>query len=284
MQAAGFLVAMFLCAGLWSLARSRAARVGLLLAFTIIAIGFFATQSRGGFISLSFATVAAFVLLPRQRKRLLGLAGAAGVGFGVIAAVAPGAVARITDFGGGTTGRSSVWAVAWKIFNDHPLLGVGLSNFQTVEPHYALRAGPLDRADLVAEIPHLVHNVYLQMLTECGVIGFALFMLVMGGCLRASWLAARRFDASGHVRYGDLARTVLMAEIAMLSALFFISDAEDPRLWILLGLGPVLLSLARRSSRAELAPSPRGSLPPASRAQTRPALPLHSRASLTNSL
>ena len=85
------------------------------------------------------------------------------------------------------------------------------------------------------------------MLTECGVIGFALFMIVIVGCMRTSWLAARRFDATGHVGYGDLARAVLMAEIAMLSALFFISDGEDLRLWILLGLGPVLLSLARRT-------------------------------------
>ena len=44
-QAAGFLVAMFLCAGLWSLARSRVARLSLLVAFISVTIGFFATQS-----------------------------------------------------------------------------------------------------------------------------------------------------------------------------------------------------------------------------------------------
>jgi O-antigen ligase len=249
-QAAGFLVSMFLCVGLWSLARSRTARIGLLLAFTSVAVGFFATQSRGGFISLAFAAVAGFVLLPRQRKRLLGLAGVACMGLGVVAAVNSAAVARITDIGGGSSGRSSLWAVAWKIFTEHTWLGIGLGNFQSVEPHYTLRSGPLNRADLVAETPHLVHNVYLQILTECGVIGFALFMIVIVSCMRTSWLAARRFDAAGHIGYGDLARAVLMAEIAMLSALFFISDGEDLRLWILLGLGPVLLSLARRTKPA----------------------------------
>lgn len=256
-QAAGFLVAMFLCAGLWSLARSRIARLSLLLAFISVTIGFFATQSRGGFISLAIAAVIGFVLLPRQRKRLLGLAGAACVGFGVIAAVAPGAIARITDFGGGTTGRSSVWAVAWKIFTEHPWLGIGIGNFQTVEPHYTLRSGTLTRVDLIAENPHYVHNVYLQLLTETGIVGFLIFLIVIGGCLRASWLAARSFDAIGQLRYGDLARAVLMAEIAMLSAQFFISDGEDLRLWILLGLGPVMLSLARRMPPAVTSMTPK---------------------------
>jgi O-antigen ligase len=254
-QAAGFLVAMFLCAGLWSLARTTASRLMLGVAFIAVAVGFFATQSRGGFVSLGIAAVTGFVLLPRQRKRLLGLAGAAGVGFGVIAALSPGAVARITDIGGGTSGRSDVWAVAWKVFTDHPWLGVGISNFQTVEPHYALKAGSLSRIELIVEVPHYVHNVYLQMLTETGVIGLAVFLLAIVGCLHASWRAARRFDAIGRVAYGDLARAVLLGEIAMLSALFFISDGEDPRLWILLGLGPVMLSLARRMGPASAAPS-----------------------------
>jgi O-antigen ligase len=249
-QAAGFLVAMFLCTGMWSLARTRLARVSLLIAFITVAVGFFATQSRGGFISLGFAAVTGFVLMPRQRKRLLGLAGAAGVGFAMIAAVSPGAVARITDIGGGSSGRSDLWAVAWRIFSDHPWHGIGISNFQTVEPHYTLKSGALARVELIAEVPHYVHNVYLQLLTETGIIGLAIFLIVIIGCLRASWLAARRFDAIGRVGYGDLARAVLMGELAMLSALFFISDGEDWRLWILLGLGPVMLSLARSTEPA----------------------------------
>ena len=154
---------------------------------------------------------------------------------------------RITNFGGGTSGRSEIWTVAWKIFTDHPWVGIGLSNFQTVEPRYTLKSGAITRVELISEDPHLVHNVYLQLLTETGVVGALIFLVVIAGCLRASWLAAHQFDAIGRVRYGDLARAVLMAEIAMLSAQFFISDGEDWRLWILLGLGPVMLSLARRT-------------------------------------
>jgi O-antigen ligase len=252
-QAAGYILAMFLCAGLWSIARQRITRFGLLLAFIIVTIGFFATQSRGGLLALAFAAVAGIVALPRQRKRLLGLVGAASIGLGVVAALNPGAITRMTNFGGGASGRDDLWTVAGDIFNSHPWIGIGLNNFQDVAPHRALSSGPLTRVDLVAEQPHLVHNVYLQLLTETGVIGLLIFLVVIAGALRASWLAAQRFDASGHVGYGDLARAILMAAIGMLAAQFFISDGDDWRLWILLGLGPVLLSLARRAPPSDAA-------------------------------
>lgn len=246
-QAAGFIVAMFLCAGFWGLARRRLARLGLLLAFIIVAIGFFATQSRGGLLALAVAAVAGLVVLPGQRKRLLGLTAAAGVGLGIVAFVNPSAITRMTDIGGGSSGRSDIWQVAWTIFKRHPLNGIGLNNFEAVEPHYTLNSGTLSRVELIVDKPHLVHNVYLQLLTETGIVGFVIFLVVIVASMRASWLAAKRFDASGHFGYGDLARAALMASIAMLAAQFFISDGDDWRLWILLALGPVLLSLARRS-------------------------------------
>lgn len=258
-QAAGYLVAMFLCAGCWGLTQRRLARTGLLLAFVIVTVGFFATQSRGGLLALGVTAIAGLVLLPRQRKRLLGLAGAACVGLGVVAAANPSALERMVDFGGGSSGRDDLWQVAWTIFKQHHWVGIGLDNFETVEPHYALNSGTLSRVELISDHPHLVHNTYLQLLTETGVVGFALFMLVIAACLRASWVAAKQFDAIGRNGYGDLARAALMAEIAMLTTQFFISDGFDWRLWILLGLGPVLLSMARRARAAAEAA---GTLPP----------------------
>jgi len=57
----------------------------------------------------------------------------------------------------------------------------------------------------------------------------------------------KRFEASGRPELADLARAVLMGTVAMLVALFFISDGNDVRLWVLLAMGPALLTLAGRT-------------------------------------
>lgn len=250
-QAAGFVAGMFLCAGLWGLARTGARRAALAGCFVAITIGFFLTQSRGGLLALGVAAIAGIVLLPRQRRRLLALAGAALIGLAFVAATSPSAVERMTNIGGGTSGRSDLWTVAARIFQDHPWAGIGLGSFQTVEPSYTLRSGPLTRVDLVAQEPHLVHNLYLQLATETGVIGLALFLFFIFMALRSSWLAGRSFERLGRPALADLAGAVMMGSIGMLAAQIFISDGDDWRMWILLGIGPALLTLARQTPPRE---------------------------------
>ena len=39
----------------------------------------------------------------------------------------------------------------------------------------------------------------------------------------------------------------MMGTIGMLAALFFITNGDDQRLWVLLALGPVMLGISRRT-------------------------------------
>jgi putative inorganic carbon (hco3(-)) transporter len=245
-QAAAFLGAMFLTGGLISVFRRSAARIGLSLALAVITVGFFATESRGGLLALGLALLAAFGLFPQHRGRILGLAVIAGMGLAVWLPSRPDALHRLTHFGASGSGRQDEWTVAWRIFSGHPLVGVGLSNFQVLEPRYVLQPGNLTHVQYVSETPKLVHNAYLQLLAETGLVGLVAFLLVALGSLRASWLAARHLDALGQTGYANLARAVLIGTIGMLAAMFFISDGQDSRLWILFALGPVLLTLAKR--------------------------------------
>jgi O-antigen ligase len=245
-QAAAFLGAMFVTGGLISVYRRPAARIALSLALALITAGFFATQSRGGLLALAFALIAALVLLPRYRVRILGLAVIAGMGLAAWLPSHSKALDRLTDFGGSGSGRQDEWTVAWRIFGEHHLTGVGVGNITLFEPRYVLEPGSLTSVRLIAESPALVHNAYLQLLAETGVVGLAAFLLVLLGSLRACWLAARRFDALGLRDQADLARAILIATIGMAAAMFFISHANDYRLWVLFALGPVLLTLAKR--------------------------------------
>jgi O-antigen ligase len=245
-QAAGFVATMFLIMGLLSVNHRRVVRIGLMLAFALVTVGFLATQSRGGLLALAAGTVAALVISPRHRRRIVAMVLLAAVTAAAFAASHPGALSRITDLGGGTSGRNDLWRVAWQVFTGHPLVGVGIGNFQVVEAHYVLRPGSISRIAYLTDVPYFVHNTYLQLLAETGLIGLLGFLLVVCGCMRAAWLAAGRFDSLGRLDYADLARAVLMGMIGMLVALFFISDGDDSRLWVLLAIGPVLLSAAHR--------------------------------------
>jgi O-antigen ligase len=244
-QAAAFLGAMFVAGGLLGVFSRPGARFALSLALAFITVGFLATQSRGGALALAFALLAAFVLLPRQRARVLGWTMIVAAALVAYLQFRPAALDRLTHLSGGGSGREDVWTVAWRIFRQHPLVGIGLDNFTVVEPRYALDPGRLTDVRHVVETPDLVHNAYLQLLVETGPIGLVVFLIVVLGSLRASWLAARRFDALGRGDYANLARAVLIGTIGMLAANFFLSNGNSFLLWILFALGPVMLTLAK---------------------------------------
>jgi O-antigen ligase len=249
LQAAGFIAAMFLAIGLFSVYRSRPARIGLVLAFVIITPAFFATQSRGGLLALGVSAISAVVLFPEQRRRVLGFVAIALAIAGIAVAVQPGSLTRITDFGGGTSGRSDIWAVATKVFEQHPVFGVGLNNFAVVEPRFTLLHKDISRVQYITGstgvAPYPAHNTYLQLLTENGIIGLVAYLAIVIASLRTALLAARMFERKGYRDYAYLAQATLMGTIGMLTAIFFFTDGDDWRLWILFGLGPALLALAR---------------------------------------
>jgi len=190
--------------------------------------------------------IVAGLVFYRRKLAVIALVGLLLVGAGSWFAVSPHAWERISDIDTEGTGRSELWAVGWQIFEEHPVIGVGLNNFRSESYRYVRRPGRLKYVRLIVERPDVVHNAYLQLLVEGGVIGLALFLTVIGACLRATWMAGRQFRAVGRGRLADLSFSVLVASLGMLSASFFLANATDSRLWVLLALGPALLAMARR--------------------------------------
>ena len=100
-------------------------------------------------------------------------------------------------------------------------------------------------AQLVLDQPHVAHNTYLQMFAETGIVGLALLIGVILAALRATWAATRTFERLGDLRFAALTRTLLIAQVAVLIASVFLSNAKvSQRTWILLGLGPAALAIA----------------------------------------
>jgi probable O-glycosylation ligase (exosortase A-associated) len=148
------------------------------------ALGVVCTLSRGGFLTL-LAIGGAFLWM-RMARRPLGLRVAA-VGAAVLVLVLllpmmPSSIvdrmSTIADFSGDTTGsaseRVSDMLAASRYVALHPLFGAGLG-MSTLALNEARGAAW-----------RLVHNVYLEVGVELGLVGLVLFVALLLSCLRAT--------------------------------------------------------------------------------------------------
>jgi O-antigen ligase len=154
------------------------------------------------------------------------------------------AASRVTSFGSGT-GRTDIWTVGWRMVQAHPIEGVGVGNYQTSSIHYLLEPGAILRDEFIVDTPKVAHNTYLQVFAELGTVGLALFLSIIGFSLLSVLRAARIFERLGDPRMELISRALLVALCGVLAADFFISEEFSKQLWLLLGLGPALLGIAR---------------------------------------
>jgi O-antigen ligase len=246
--AAGLVASVVIATALLATTRRMITRTGLLFAIAILVAGVVASESRGALLASLGAALGALVLFKRRRLMVGGILATIAVLAGLWLAVDPTALNRLTNFNGGGTGRSDLWKVAWRVGTHHPIVGVGLENFVTQESQYVREPGTLTFVALIADKPHVVHNLYLQAFTETGAIGFVLLIGMAVGFLGSGIRAARRFDIRGQTDLATLSRAVVVAELSIFIALFFLSDGTDERFWVLFGAGAGLLGLAARGS------------------------------------
>ncbi len=85
--------------------------------------------------------------------------------------------------------RPILATIAYKMFLDQPLVGVGLSRYsEAARPYLGDRTVdlPLEKAR-----PYIQHNVFLSLLVETGLIGVSLFILLLAFGLWDAWHVVR---------------------------------------------------------------------------------------------
>ncbi|MEP6944322.1 MAG: O-antigen ligase family protein [Acidobacteriota bacterium] len=163
----------------------REVRIVLGLAAVVMGIAVVMTSSRGGlisFVGVMLFTIAASNFVGRRSR-----SAASGVGGQQKLALAAAAIALIVLIVGSvlflgadsslvrgiglassgdiTNGRTHFWAIALRIFADHPLFGAGLDAFGSAFTKYDSWPGTF-RVEQA-------HNDYLQTLADAGIAGFA---------------------------------------------------------------------------------------------------------------
>jgi putative inorganic carbon (hco3(-)) transporter len=220
-----------------------AALIGVVLLFA----GLVDTLSREGLVSLGAVMVGATVFGGRWRRKALlllviGVTATAGYYF-VLARATSLQRVTMTD----TSGRSSLWTVAWRVIESHPLLGVGNDNFILVENRYLNQPGAI-QAQYLVNTPKVTHNTFLEAGADLGILGVltlvAVLGLTIGAAVRAVWIFERLGDGDMEL----MCRGAVLAVVAVLTSDLFVSGQYTKYQWLLLALGPALLGYARREA------------------------------------
>jgi len=79
--------------------------------------------------------------------------------------------------------RLAHWQAAWRMFSSSPWIGVGVGQYPSAYPAFAVARwqDPLGHA----------HNYYLHTLAETGLVGFAAYVCFLLAALRTAWRGAR---------------------------------------------------------------------------------------------
>jgi O-antigen ligase len=167
----------------------------LLTGLGVSVLALIVTYSRGSW--LVFALILMF-MLPLLPTRRLGVVQGGWIGktvillcvFAALAAPLYGHVyTRLTaDDRGSAYSRLTMARVALRIIEDNPLFGVGLGNYENVMDRYD--QGP-ERAH--QDFPWPVHNIYLNITAEIGLLGGFCFLFVG---LLAVWQGVRAMRAA----------------------------------------------------------------------------------------
>jgi probable O-glycosylation ligase (exosortase A-associated) len=145
-------------------------------------------------------------------------------------------------------GRLTAWELAIDIALDSPTGG----GFQTWTPAVYENYGLYTTA-LVA------HSIYFQMLGEHGVVGLALFLLLLFCCLRSCWRLGARYrrhpEASWIAAYADM---VFISLLAFMSSGAFASRAYFDLFYQLVATVIILKYLATRQDLGQVPSTGRG--------------------------
>jgi len=166
---------------LWTNEGNRWKRWAYLMTLIILLGGSLLGQERAAWLSFLIGALAVAWYSGRNRKRLLVLFVVTVLGAVLLVAAVPQlremTVSRFSEAETDTYGQNSllsrflVWGIAFQLFMQHPILGIGPKNFPTLLPHYA------SSTELMGVESTDAHNIWIGMAAEQGLLGLVTYMV-----------------------------------------------------------------------------------------------------------
>jgi putative inorganic carbon (hco3(-)) transporter len=202
------------------------------------------TGSRGGIVALGVAGLVLAVATGGRMRRLALLIPVAIVG----AVVMFGDTERFAAIGDLTEvsrsedealrGRASENLAAVKMFEDHPLTGVGAGNYADL---YRVYAGPIG-LDARAQ-PREAHNSYLEVAAESGIVAAVAFLVLVALAVAVPLRRAGALADAGHADRAGFARAVGAGVAGYATAALFLHQGFPEYTWLAVGLAALTAGL-----------------------------------------
>jgi putative inorganic carbon (HCO3(-)) transporter len=218
------------------------------LAIAVLGVGGVAlifTFSRGGWIAAALA-VALICLLGCRRRGfslktpiaiILILAMLCSPFLSVISA------RLLEDDKGSAESRIPLMKLAFRIIEDNPVLGVGANNFSVVMDRYLT-------SDFREGWLFTVHNKYLLVLSETGIVGLIAFLAFLVDALRKGWQCwVHRDSLLSPLALGFTAG--IAGHMLHMTVDVFRGRPTQQLLWLVAGLLAAMLTICRSTSNAD---------------------------------
>ena len=144
--------------------------------------------------------------------------------------------------------RTTYIYAAWDFFKENPFLGSGPGTFRDMYEgtkyafHYTKAGHSMRRA---------AHNAYLEVLTGKGMIGLAIFSVIILLALKNFNVSKKQFHDYGKKEMASLIGAYRTSFISMLLLLFVLSADYHKYLWASFALSQVALRLSQKMQQKE---------------------------------
>jgi len=223
----------------------------LFFALLTMSLAMILTIARGGYLGLVVSVVVIFLFSRRgvrKKSSILKVAFSFAVVilalFMLIVYLAPPGIITTTIFGGkairagSSFTRMLLMKDAWAMFQESPLIGIGIGNFGPYANQKAFRS-TTNVADLGT-----ANNVPLEVLAESGILGFIALALIFLAYLKGMWQALMRTKS----RFLSALLVGLLASFFGLSFQYLTySPFYGEWTWFMLGLSMAAANLAKKA-------------------------------------
>jgi O-antigen ligase len=214
----------------------------------LLFLGVVATFSRGGFLGLVAALGTAF-LLSKKKLKIIGMFLALALPLSVIAPfVIPdkyvAEMETISDKQDSTRlNRLYFWKLAWMMYQQNPVVGVGAGNYPWTVNLYEAQLPPDQIYRHQYSGGRQCHSLYFTSLSELGTVGSVIVLMLFGRALKSGFAVRHaRFEIDEDLRRLSVAFITACAGFAITAA--FISVLYYPPLWHMIAFGATLQALA----------------------------------------